>query len=992
MVTLHPSNASGFSLGRTPLVAALLCAGLFMAAPAHAVFVGIIVNSAADTTGNASICTLRDAITAANTNVAVGGCSSGAPGLDSILFNIPGPGVHTIVLTSNLPTISEPININGYSQPGSVANSIAYAYPAGGALDAQIMIEIDGNGLGGGVGSHMFYIPTSVNNNTITGLSVGNHGGNAPFGMYGQANFIGNFLGMRADGITPFLNASGGVIVGAMAGGSVIGSTGSPAQRNLILGGVGVFASGVIVSGNLLGTDKTGMTKVVSSPGSAGIVMNAPGTGNILTDNVIAMNGVGIWLNGVDNIGVANNLIGVGVGGVALGNTVGVRINNINGAGAAGNTIAGNTIANSTGDGIRVWDATGLGAISGNSLDLNSLYGSGGLGINLEGALDAPSSVTPNDVTDTDTGPNDLQNFPLITSAKANAGGGIDIAFTLNSSPNGLFRVTAYANPVCHASGHGEGRYDSGTQTAVVTDASGSGVGTLTVPAPLPTGWGVGQVVALLARDNATHDTSEFSACATVTPFVGGNQPPLAVNDTYATPINTALNVAANGVLANDSDPDGNAITAVLSVSTTHGTLALNANGGFVYTPTAGYSGPDSFTYFANDGTVNSISAATVSITVTAVANTPPVATNDSYSVMTGNTPNLTVSAPGVLANDSDPDGNAITAVLNAGPAHGTLMLNANGGFVYTPTPGYSGPDSFTYYAFDGMANSTSAATVSIAVSAVVITPPDTTPPIVALTIPASCGLGSMPAIVNLSLEEGPAFAADMVGILSNALGQAMVYLEQGACGTVTLGGFNAGKLAFIPHTFQTEDPRANGIYPMGNGQYQVVRNSQSLMIAPALVHLEQITALLPGVAAKQVDNGVMTASVNGLTYVVQARAPVQLEAPTGAAQLQKGGDGYFHFIDALGHNQALYPAFADPTTLRSVLLGLDPAATLTIELDGTASIVLNGQHYTLVADLTLGDIPAERVGLYWWQESATRYRVINAQMLGTSQGFTVRP
>lgn len=54
--------------------------------------------------------------------------------------------------------------------------------------------------------------------------------------MYGQVNFIGNFLGMRADGITPFLNASGGVIVGAMAGGSVIGSTGSPAQRNLILG------------------------------------------------------------------------------------------------------------------------------------------------------------------------------------------------------------------------------------------------------------------------------------------------------------------------------------------------------------------------------------------------------------------------------------------------------------------------------------------------------------------------------------------------------------------------------------------------------------------------------------------------------------------------------------------------------------------------------------------------------------------------------------
>ena len=379
-----------------------------------------------------------------------------------------------------------------------------------------------------------------------------------------------------------------------------------------------------------------------------------------------------------------------------------------------------------------------------------------------------------------------------------------------------------------------------------------------------------------------------------------------------------------------------------------------------------------------------------MSITVSAAVNNPPLAVNDSYSTPF-NTP-LNIAASGVLANDSDPDGNAITAVLSVGPAHGSLTLNANGGFVYTPTAGYSGPDSFTYFANDGVVNSTSAATVSISVGAVILPPPDTTPPIVALTIPASCGLFSMPAIVNLSLEEGPAFAADMVGILSNAVGQAMVYLEQSICGTVTLGGFNGGKLAFIPHTFQSEDARANGIYPMGNGQYQVVRNTQSLVIAPALVHVEHITALLPGVAAKQVDNGVMTASVNGLTYVVQASAPVQLDAPTGSAQLLKGGDGYFHFTDALGHNQVLYPAFADPATLRGALLGLDPGVTFNIELDGTASIVLNGQHYTLVPDLTLGDIPAERVGLYWWQESATRYRVINAQMLGTSQGFTVRP
>jgi hypothetical protein len=377
---------------------------------------------------------------------------------------------------------------------------------------------------------------------------------------------------------------------------------------------------------------------------------------------------------------------------------------------------------------------------------------------------------------------------------------------------------------------------------------------------------------------------------------------------------------------------------------------------------------------------------------VIVAANTPPIAANDSYSVTLGNALNLTVAAPGVLANDSDPDGNPITAVLGAGPTHGTLMLNANGGFTYTPTPGFSGVDSFSYFANDGTLNSTSAAIVSLAVSGVVITPPDPTPPIVALTIPPGCGLSTYPVIVNLSLQEGPAFTADMVNILSNTLGQALSFLEQSVCGTVTLGGFNGGKLAFIPHTFQSDDARANGIYPMGNGQYQVVRNTQSLVIAPALVHVEQITALLPGVDAKQVDNGVMTASVNGLTYVVQASAAVQLGAATGAGQLLKGSDGYFHFIDTLGNNQVLYPAFADPATLRGALLGLDPNATLNIALDGKASIVLNGQHYTLVPDLTLGAIPAEKVGQYWWQESATRYWVINAQILGTAQGFTVTP
>ena len=74
----------------------------------------------------------------------------------------------------------------------------------------------------------------------------------------------------------------------------------------------------------------------------------------------------------------------------------------------------------------------------------------------------------------------------------------------------------------------------------------------------------------------------------------------------YTTPEDTALTITAPGVLANDSDIDGNTLTAVLATGPAHGALTLNANGSFTYTPVANYNGPDSFTYRANDGTADS--------------------------------------------------------------------------------------------------------------------------------------------------------------------------------------------------------------------------------------------------------------------------------------------------------------------------------------------------------------------------------------------------
>src|SRR5207244_1856118 len=168
--------------------------------------------------------------------------------------------------------------------------------------------------------------------------------------------------------------------------------------------------------------------------------------------------------------------------------------------------------------------------------------------------------------------------------------------------------------------------------------------------------------------------TAAGSVSVTVTKV---NGPPVALGDSYSTNKNVALSIAAPGVLANDTDPDGDTKTAVLVSGPSHGTLTLNANGSFTYTPAANYNGPDSFTYKASDGTLTS-NVATVAITVVAV-NDAPVAVNDSYSAVEDTL--LTVAAPGVLGNDTDVEGDAKTAMLVSGPTHGTLTLNADGSF-----------------------------------------------------------------------------------------------------------------------------------------------------------------------------------------------------------------------------------------------------------------------------------------------------------------------
>ena len=202
------------------------------------------------------------------------------------------------------------------------------------------------------------------------------------------------------------------------------------------------------------------------------------------------------------------------------------------------------------------------------------------------------------------------------------------------------------------------------------------------------------------------------------------NTPPVAVDDVYSTAQNTPLTVVAPGVLGNDTDPQGDAFalnTTPISGPAAGNTLVLNADGSFTYTPGPLFSGVDSFVYkICETATLDLLCGqATVTISVNAFVNTPPVAVDDAYST-TRNTP-LTVGLPGVLGNDTDADGNTLTAVAASGAtaAGGSYALLADGSFTYTPPFNFTGVDSFTYTASDGTASS-NVATVTISVNGTV--------------------------------------------------------------------------------------------------------------------------------------------------------------------------------------------------------------------------------------------------------------------------------
>ncbi|WP_236503623.1 Ig-like domain-containing protein [Tychonema sp. BBK16] len=201
--------------------------------------------------------------------------------------------------------------------------------------------------------------------------------------------------------------------------------------------------------------------------------------------------------------------------------------------------------------------------------------------------------------------------------------------------------------------------------------------------------------------------TDQASANFTLGP-ISVNNLPIAQPDTYNV-LHDKVLFSNPSVLKNDTDADLDSLTTVLATGPTKGTIFLDPLGNFTYTPNAGFFGLDTFTYNVSDGAA--IVPATVNINVT---NSLPIAQPDNYSISAGKALNIT--APGVLANDSDADLDTLTAALSANPTKGAIALNKDGSFTYTPNAGFAGTDTFTYTVSDGIVNSASA-TVTVNVN-----------------------------------------------------------------------------------------------------------------------------------------------------------------------------------------------------------------------------------------------------------------------------------
>ena len=453
-----------------------------------------VVSSTAD--GGAG--TLRNQITAANAN----------PGADQIIFAVSGTGPHTIQPLSALPTITDTLTIDGYTQAGSS--------PASGLTPATLMIMLDGTQAGGGASGLKIMAGGCI----VRGLTIGNFGKSGIYIQNAGGTLIeGNHIGTDVSGTVPAGNAIEGVLIHD-GWNSTIGGT-TAAQRNIVSGGVnyGVWISGTaavdnVVEGNYIGTDASGISALGN--GINGICLNGchdntvggavEGARNVIAGNL--GRGVDFWDN-ADHNAIQGNSIGVNALGEPLGNSShGILffgqndVNNLIGGLGAGE---GNVIAHNGGHGIMGLDASCVA----NTFLSNSIHSNGGLGISLGGA-----DPTPNDPGDGDTGFNNLQNHPVLT---LNDPGPpltlVDVH--LNSIPSTTFHFEFFSNEGLEETGFGEGETYLGW-ASWTTDGAGDAAFTVFFDPPVPEG----HTITATATD-PSGNTSEFSQVVQVGSGIG---------------------------------------------------------------------------------------------------------------------------------------------------------------------------------------------------------------------------------------------------------------------------------------------------------------------------------------------------------------------------------------------------------------------------------------------------------------------------------------
>ena len=517
---------------------------------------------------------------------------------DPIAIPIAFTNPQTINLTSPLPTITDTVTIDGWSQGGL-------------GFQGAPRIELNGAASNSPTG-----LDIQASYSVIRGLAINSFPSQLLKGAAGiklsngatKNSIYGNYIGTDLTGNLDRGNAGDGILIEPSAGiENLIGTNGDgfndAVEGNVISSnrGNGIAINGnfnaidnklTTVAGNFIGTNAAGVAALgnkltgisVINAGSNTIGGINPSQRNLISGNTTD----GVLISGKTATGntLLGNYIGTQADGVsALGNLGnGVSIQNFATNNAIGgiNTGNGNAIAYNKLAGIAINSGTG------NAISNNAIFNNTGLGIDL-----GNDGVTPNDLNDADTGANNLQNFPVLTFANP-SGNSTIVKGTLNSTANQKFRLEFFSNPILDLTGFGEGKTLLGS-TIVTTDSSGNNSFTYAYASALP----IGQLITATASDSA-NNTSEFS------PGFAVNRLPVAVDDNLTVDPKKPVNI---NVLSNDTDPDGDPLTLSIVTNPENGTAVVNQNNtpdnpkdDFITYTNLNFNVKDSFSYQVSDG------------------------------------------------------------------------------------------------------------------------------------------------------------------------------------------------------------------------------------------------------------------------------------------------------------------------------------------------------------------------------------------------------